>query len=154
MKASFLAVPLATALGVGYIPFASGTFGSAAGLVLWWFIPSSLPLQALLIGAVFILGSWAGSVAERYFERTDPAQVVVDEVVGMWITLFLNPVGWVGAIGGFLLFRIFDIVKPPPADRLERLPGGIGVMADDAMAAVYANLVLRAALAIGNQVLS
>jgi phosphatidylglycerophosphatase A len=63
--------------------------------------------------------------------------------MGMLITLFLNPVGWAGAFVGFLLFRVADIVKPFPANRLERLPGGIGVMADDGMAAVYANLVLR-----------
>jgi phosphatidylglycerophosphatase A len=72
----------------------------------------------------------------------------------MWITLFLNPVGWAGAAAAFLLFRIFDILKPFPADRCERLPGGVGVMADDAMAAVYANLVLRAGLAVWNRVLS
>jgi phosphatidylglycerophosphatase A len=94
------------------------------------------------------VGSWSGSVAEHHFRRTDPSQVVVDEVAGMLITLFLNPVGWLGALAGFLLFRIADIIKPYPADRLERLPGGLGVMADDAMAAVYANLVLRAALAV------
>ena len=91
----------------------------------------------------FVAGSWSGSVAERHFGRTDPGQVVADEVMGMLITLFLNPVGWAGALVGFLLFRVADIVKPFPANRLERLPGGVGVMADDGMAAVYANLVLR-----------
>ena len=71
---------------------------------------------------------------------------MIDEVMGMLITLFLNPVGGWGAAGGFLLFRIADVIKPFPANRLEALPGGVGVMADDAMAAVYANLALRAAL--------
>ena len=66
----------------------------------------------------------------------------------MLITLFMNPVGWIGAVAGFLLFRATDVIKPFPANRLERLPGGIGVMADDAMAAVYANLLLRGALAL------
>ena len=80
--------------------------------------------------------------------------MVIDEVLGMLITLFLNPVGWAGAIGAFLLFRIADVVKPFPANRLERLRGGIGVMADDAMAAVYANLALRAVVAVGNRVIS
>jgi phosphatidylglycerophosphatase A len=154
VKRSFLALPLATALGVGYIPFASGTFGSAVGLVLWWLMPASPASQGLLIVALFASGSWAAGVAERCFDRTDPSQVVIDEVLGMWITLFLNPVGWAGAVAAFLLFRIFDILKPFPADRFERLPGGVGVMADDAMAAVYANLVLRAGLAIWNRVLS
>ena len=62
--------------------------------------------------------------------------------MGMLVTLFLNPVGWGGVLAGFLLFRAFDVLKPYPADRLEQLPGGLGVMADDAMAAIYANLVL------------
>ena len=154
MKRSFLALLFATALGVGYIPFASGTFGSAVGLALWWLVPAAPVSQGLLIIALFALGSWAAGVVERRFDRTDPSQVVIDEVLGMWITLFLNPVGWAGAVAAFLLFRIFDILKPYPADRFERLPGGIGVMADDAMAAVYANLVLRASLAIWNRVLS
>ncbi len=91
---------------------------------------------------MFVVGSWGGNVAERHFGRSDPGQVVIDEVMGMLITLFLNPVGWLGALAGFLLFRIFDVIKPYPANRLEQLHGGIGVMADDAMAAVYANLVL------------
>src|SRR5262245_28257011 len=102
--------------------------------------------QAMAIVAIFFIGSWGGSVAERYFGRTDPGQVVIDEVMGMLITLFLNPVGWMGAIAGFFLFRIFDVIKPYPANRLERLHGGFGVMADDGMAAVYANLLLRLGL--------
>ena len=125
--------------GVGYVPFAPGTFGSLAGLVLWWLFPPS-PRPAAVIVALFVLGSWSGSVAERHFATTDPGQVVIDEVMGMLITLFLNPVGWIGAVVGFLLFRAADIIKPYPANRLERLHGGVGVMADDAMAAVYANL--------------
>jgi phosphatidylglycerophosphatase A len=137
---------ISTVFGVGYAPLAPGTFGSAVGLVVWWLLPSSPVAQAAAIVAIFVAGSWGGSVAERHFGRTDPGQVVIDEVMGMLITLFLNPVGWTGAIAGFFLFRLFDVIKPYPANRLEKLHGGIGVMADDAMAAVYANLVLRAAL--------
>jgi phosphatidylglycerophosphatase A len=141
-----VALAVATVLGVGYIPFAPGTFGSAAGLLLWAVLPSAPLVQLVAIVAVFVIGSWSGTLAERHFGRVDPGQVVIDEVLGMLITLFLNPVGWIGAIGGFLLFRIADIIKPYPANRLERLHGGVGVMADDAMAAVYANLALRLAL--------
>jgi phosphatidylglycerophosphatase A len=137
---------IATVLGIGYAPVAPGTFGSAAGLVVWWLLPGSPIVQAVAIVAIFIAGSWAGSVAERHFGRADPGQVVIDEVMGMLMTLFLNPVGWRGAIAGFFLFRLFDVIKPYPANRLEQLHGGIGVMADDGMAAIYANLVLRAAL--------
>jgi phosphatidylglycerophosphatase A len=143
---SLLGLAVATVFGVGYAPVAPGTFGSAVGLLLWWLLPASTAIQAAVIAAMFVAGSWGGNVAERHFGRSDPGQVVIDEVMGMLITLFLNPVGWLGALAGFLLFRIFDVIKPYPANRLERLHGGIGVMADDAMAAVYANLVLRAAL--------
>lgn len=148
-----LGLAVATSLGVGYVPVASGTFGSAAGLALWAMLPSTLIVQAAAIVVLVVAGSWAGSVAERYFGRTDPGEVVVDEVMGMLLTLFLTGVGWTGAVAGFFLFRIFDIIKPFPARRLERLPGGVGVMADDAMAAIYANVALRALLALGHRVI-
>jgi phosphatidylglycerophosphatase A len=137
---------VATVFGVGYAPVAPGTFGSAAGLLLWWLLPASATVQAIAIAGIFVAGSWGGNVAERHFGRTDPGQVVIDEVMGMLITLFLNPVGWMGALAGFLIFRVFDVIKPYPANRLEQLHGGIGVMADDGMAAVYANLALRLGL--------
>jgi phosphatidylglycerophosphatase A len=149
---NLLALALATALGTGFVPVAPGTFGSAVGLLLWWVLPASSTVQLAAIVAVFAIGSWSGSVAERHFNRTDPGPVVLDEVLGMQITLFMNPVGWAGAVLGFLLFRVADIVKPFPANRLEALHGGFGIMADDAMAAVYSNLALRAAL-IGAQAL-
>jgi phosphatidylglycerophosphatase A len=146
-----VALACATVLGVGYVPVAPGTFGSAAGLLVWWVWPASPVVQAAVIVALFAIGSWSGTVAERHFGRTDPGQVVIDEVMGMLMTLFLNPVGWIGALGAFLLFRIADVIKPYPANRLEGLPGGAGVMADDAMAAVYANLALRVALALARR---
>jgi phosphatidylglycerophosphatase A len=141
-----IALALATALGAGYAPVAPGTFGSAIGLVLWWVLPASPAVQLSAIVIIFALGSWSGSIAERHFNSTDPGPVVLDEVLGMLITLFMNPVGWPGAILGFVLFRLADIVKPYPANKLEALHGGIGIMADDAMAAVYSNLALRVAL--------
>jgi phosphatidylglycerophosphatase A len=148
------ALAFATALGVGYVPFAPGTFGSAVGLLVWWALPSSTSVHALAIVVLFAIGSWSGTVAERHFGRADPSHVVLDEVVGMLITLFFNPVGWAGAMVGFFLFRIADIIKPFPANRLERLPGGVGIMADDAMAAVYANIALRAMLVFGHRIIS
>jgi phosphatidylglycerophosphatase A len=152
-KSRIPALLFATVFGIGYIPFAPGTFGSAAGLLLWAILPSSALVQSGVIAVLFIVGSWSGSVAERHFGRSDPGQVVVDEVMGMLITLFMNPVGWAGAGLAFLLFRVADIVKPYPANRLERLHGGAGVMADDGMAAIYANLALRGALALANRVI-
>jgi phosphatidylglycerophosphatase A len=147
------ALAIATVFGIGYVPVAPGTFGSAAGLLLWMVLPSSALVQAAAIVVLFVAGSMAGNAAERHFRRTDPSHVIIDEVMGMLITLFLNPVGFKGMVVGFLLFRATDVIKPYPANRLERLPGGIGVMADDAMAAIYANLGLRAALAFGHLVI-
>ena len=139
------AVFLATVAYCGYFPIAPGTIGSAAGLIVyllvWW--TQSSALEVALIVAVFSAGAWAGTVAERYFGGIDPGPVVIDEVLGMLITLAFIRVGWPGALAGFVLFRIFDVIKPFPANRLERLHGGVGVMADDAMAAIYANLSLR-----------
>jgi phosphatidylglycerophosphatase A len=143
-----VALAVASVCGVGYVPVASGTFGSAAGLLLWAALPPLPATQFTAIAVLFVLGSWSGTVAEHHFARVDPGEVVIDEVMGMLITLFMNPVGWAGAWAGFFLFRIFDVIKPFPAGRLERLPGGIGVMADDAMAAVYANLALRLLLGL------
>ncbi len=143
-----LAVFVATVAYCGYFPFAPGTVGSAAGLVVyllvWW--SHSAAVEIGLIAGLFAAGVWAGTTAERYFGGIDPGPVVIDEVVGMLITLAFIPVGWSGALAGFLLFRIFDVFKPFPAGRLESLRGGFGVMADDAMAAIYANLSLRLAM--------
>ncbi len=143
---SFVALAIATAFGVGYIPFAPGTFGSLAGLLVWAVLPHDALSQLAAIVALFVAGSWSASAAERHFQSTDPSYVVVDEVMGMLVTLWMVPVGWAGAMLGFLCFRLFDVIKPYPANRLEDLHGGVGVMADDGMAAVYANLALRASL--------
>jgi phosphatidylglycerophosphatase A len=140
-----LAVFVATVAFCGYFPIAPGTVGSAAGLLVyllvWW--AQSPVVEVGLIVALFAAGVWAGTTAERYFGGIDPGPIVIDEVVGMLMTLAFIPVGWSGAIAGFVLFRIYDVIKPYPAGRFERLHGGLGVMADDAMAAVYANISLR-----------
>jgi phosphatidylglycerophosphatase A len=143
-----LAVFIATVGYCGYFPIAPGTVGSAAGLVFYllvWRAQSPL-FESALILALFVTGVWAGTTSERYFGGIDPGPIVLDEVVGMLITLAFIPVGMVGALIGFLLFRVFDVLKPFPAGRFEKLHGGLGVMADDAMAAIYANLALRLVL--------
>ena len=143
-----LAVFIATVGYCGYFPIAPGTVGSAAGLVfyglVWW--TGSAVVETALIAVVFAAGVWAGTTAERYFGGIDPGPIVLDEVVGMLMTLAFIPVGMTGALIGFLLFRLFDVLKPFPAGRFEKLHGGLGVMADDAMAAIYANLALRLVL--------
>lgn len=138
-----VALALATAFGVGYAPVAPGTFGSAVGLLLWWVTPTTPTVQLGVVSLVFLLGVWASSVTERHVRSTDPSVVVIDEVLGMLVTLAFQRVTWTGAVLAFLLFRAFDVLKPYPANRLERLHGGLGIMADDGMAGLYANIVLR-----------
>jgi phosphatidylglycerophosphatase A len=124
---------------------APGTFGSAVGLVLFALIrwSGSVAIELGAIALLLALGVWSGNLAEKHFGRVDPAPVVLDEVAGMLITLALIPVTLSGAFVGFFIFRLFDVIKPWPANRFEALPGGLGMMADDAMAAVYGNLALR-----------
>ena len=146
-----LAVLLATAGGAGYAPVAPGTFGSAVGAIAYlltrhW--PTSWQITAA--AAVTVAGVWAAGEAARHFGRHDPGQVVIDEVAGQWLTLLLTGVGPLGAVIGFFLFRALDVTKPWPARRMETLPSGLGIMADDLMVALYGNVVLQ----IGARVLS
>jgi phosphatidylglycerophosphatase A len=102
----------------------------------------------LTIIALFAVGIWAGTVAEHHFGGVDPGPIVLDEVVGMLITLFMVPVNGLGAFAGFVVFRVLDVIKPYPSARFEKLPGGLGVMADDGMAAIYGNLVMHGLIAV------
>lgn len=140
---------VATGLGSGYSPLAPGTAGSLVGLVL--FVPLAglaWPTQLAATAAVTLIGVLAAARVAQLLGRKDPGLVVVDEVVGQWITFLALPLTPVTALAGFLLFRAMDIVKPWPARDLERLPGGWGIMADDVAAGIYAHLLLRAGLAI------
>ena len=130
---------------VGFFPIAPGTAGSLAALALFAFVRwIGLPaFELVTIVAVLAIGIWSADGAERALGRKDPGPVVIDEVLGMLITLALLPVSLTGVLVGFLLFRLFDVVKPYPAGRMEHLPGGYGIMLDDAMAGLYAHLVLR-----------
>ena len=139
-----VAIFLCTFGYIGYFPFAPGTVGSAAGLLVyaavaltgsWW-------AQAAAIAIVFATGVWAATIGEHYFGGIDPGPIVIDEVLGMLVTLAFVPVGIKGAAVGFFVFRVLDVFKPYPAGRLERLHGGLGVMADDAAAALYGNAVM------------
>ena len=141
---------IATCGYLGYVPIAPGTFGSAAGLAAFYAVRStgSASVEVLAIVVLFAIGIWSGTVAEQHFSGVDPAPVVLDEVVGMLITLAFLPVSVTGAIVGFIVFRVLDVVKPWPSARFERLPGGLGVMADDGMAALYGNLAMRGLIAV------
>jgi phosphatidylglycerophosphatase A len=140
---------LASGFGAGYSPIAPGTAGSLVGLLLFWPL-AGLPFAWLagLTAALFVLGVAAGSRVARRVGLEDPGLVVVDEIVGMWISLFFVPFTPANVVAAFLLFRGMDIAKPYPAADLEHLPGGWGIMADDVMAGVYANLVLQVGLRV------
>ena len=140
---------VATAFGSGYSPLAPGTAGSAVGLLLFWpMVALPWPWQAAASAVLFVVGSFAAGRVARRVGLKDPGIVVVDEVVGQWVTLTALPFTPLTAALGFLLFRAMDIVKPWPARDLERVPGGWGIMADDVAAGVYAHLLLRVFLAV------
>jgi len=140
---------VATAFGSGYSPAAPGTAGSAVGLLLFWPMAAwPWPWQIAAAAALFVVGALAAGRVARHVGLKDPAIVVVDEVVGQWVTLTALPLTPATAGLGFLLFRAMDIVKPWPARDLERLPGGWGIMADDVAAGVYAHLLLRVGLLV------
>ena len=130
---------------VGFFPIAPGTAGSLAALALFalirWIGVTTIELSAIV--AVFAIGIWAAHGTEAALGRKDPGVVVIDEVLGMLMTLALLPLSTFGVFIGFVLFRIFDVIKPYPAARLEHLKGGPGVMMDDAVAGIYAHLSLR-----------
>ena len=141
---------VATCGYLGYAPIAPGTFGSAAGLAVFFAVRAtgSIGVELATIVVLFLLGIWSGTIAEHHFGGIDPGPVVLDEVVGMLITLAFLPVNLTGAIVGFLVFRVLDVVKPWPSARFEKLPGGLGVMADDGMAALYGNVVMWGLIAV------
>lgn len=141
---------LATGVGAGYVPKAPGTAGSLVSVGLFalarWQFPDPTFLYGHLVALIllFFVGVWAGTGAERILGRRDPQQVVIDEIVGQQICYFALPVlEWKSLLAGFILFRGFDIVKPFPIRRLERAPGGWGLMLDDVLAGIYAWAVLR-----------
>lgn len=168
-RAPFAARALATGLGAGYFPWASGTVGTAAGLLVT-LIPgvSSPGVLGALIAAGFFAGRWASNLvalesghalqrtaaaAKRVFQpgraaHPDPSVVVIDEIVGIWTALLFLPIEPASLILAFTTFRVFDIVKPPPCAALEKAGNGWGIMLDDLAAGVYANIATRLILSL------
>ena len=149
-RGSGLAVAIATWFGCGYSPVAPGTAGSLAALLLAAAAVRWIgfgPLDFLVVSALLMpFGIWASDVTARVLDRKDPGLVVVDEVIGQWVTLAgATNLNWLSGVIGFLLFRLFDVWKPFPARRMEKWPGGLGIVADDVMAGFYAALVLNLA---------
>ena len=147
---SVLARVIATWFGCGYAPKGPGTAGSLAALVIAWLLHQYVGFPAAWFGwlALVLVGPavWASDVVAREGGRKDPQIVVVDEVVGQWITISgATSLGWKSWLAAFALFRLFDILKPAPARQFEKFPGGLGIVADDVMAGIYGALVLLVA---------
>ena len=143
-----MSVFLATGFYVGNIPFAPGTFGSLLGLPLC-FILAGIQLPPAIIAVVLFIGLavWVSNNAARTLKRKDPGCIVIDEIAGMMVTLIGVPVHLTSVIIGFILFRILDIAKPFPIRMIDkRLSGGLGIVADDVVAGIFANMLTRISL--------
>jgi phosphatidylglycerophosphatase A len=138
---------IGSAFGLGYAPFAPGTVASAAAALLYFYLPAMREpvLLVSLITLSVALGVWSGGMMEDDYGE-DPSQAVIDEVAGQWIALLFIPASPLAVLLAFILFRLFDILKPGPVDWAQRLPGGWGIMSDDVLAGVFANLSLRAVM--------
>ena len=140
----WIAQTIATFFYLGYAPFAPGTAGTLGAIALFYLLSRFSTQVYILFSLGFtIISIWASGEAEGMFGKTDPGHVVADEVCGYLVTMFLIPPSVRNIILGFFLFRFFDIVKPPPARRVERLPGGFGIVIDDIFAGIYANIILQ-----------
>ncbi len=145
-----LAKIVSTFFGAGYFPVAPGTFASLAAVLLYRFVlaGASGPAFAGVIVAVYFVGVAAAGSFSRFLDERDPRKIVIDEVVGQWIALFLVPPDWLSLGLAFILFRFFDILKPFGIRDTERLPGGWGIMTDDVVAGLAALLLVRLSLLI------
>ncbi len=143
MKYFFLL--LATGFGVGYSPVAPGTLGTLLAIPIYYFLSEiHFPLYEITLIAFFFLSVWIAENAEKFFRKKDDPRIVIDEVIGFLVTMLWVPKTIRFVIIGFFLFRFFDILKPFPIRRLEkRFEGGFGVVLDDVMAGVYANIILQ-----------
>ncbi|MBU0485772.1 MAG: phosphatidylglycerophosphatase A [Proteobacteria bacterium] len=136
---------IATGLGLGYAPKAPGTFGTLLALPLHFLlIKLSLPYYSAALTAIFLLAVFTAGSAEKILDYSDPGAVVIDEIIGMLITLIGAPTNLLVWIIGFALFRFFDILKPFPINFIDqRLHGGLGIVLDDIMAGIYSLICLQ-----------
>jgi len=144
-KSANIILMAATGCYVGYMPVVPGTFGTIAGLLpaygLSWF---QLYISLLLLAGFSLLAVWTAGRAEKALGVTDPGCIVIDEIAGIMVALWGLPFTWQPVLTGFLLFRVLDMTKPFPIRRIEqKLPGGLGIVADDVAAGVAVNLILR-----------
>lgn len=143
---NFIIKTLSTFFYIGYLPFIPGTMASLAALVLFYFIKDNFLIYAAVTLSSIILGFLIGDAAEDIFKKKDHRSIVIDEVSGMLIGLAFIPYDFKLMVIAFFLFRLFDTLKPYPADRLQVLKGAKGIMSDDIVAGVYTNIVLQLAV--------
>ena len=136
---------IATGFYSGYLPKAPGTWGSLVGLLLFFLLHTlNLQIYLAVVAAIFVLGTFAAGEAEKIMDRKDPGLVVIDEIVGILITMIAIPATPLAMALGFILFRIFDIWKPFPVNFFDqRFHGGLGIMLDDVMAGIYSLVILQ-----------
>jgi phosphatidylglycerophosphatase A len=134
---------IATLGFIGYIPVAPGTFGSLAALAAFMFLRPSISLQVAILLIMIPLATISSHVAERLLNEKDSSHIIIDEFCGYFLSVLFVPCSAGYALAAFFLFRFFDILKPFPVGRMEKLKGGIGIVADDIMAAIYANAILQ-----------
>ena len=137
-----LAVLIATVFGVGYAPIAPGTVGSIVTVVFLGFFPFSRVGLVVFLVLVVVIGTWAAHRAERVIGGKDPGAIVIDEVAGMTLSVIAFPLTPEVLAAGLALFRVFDVIKPPPARESQRIKGGVGVMIDDLIAGLYALAII------------
>ncbi len=140
----WIAQAIATFFYLGYFPLAPGTVGTLGAIALFYLLSHfSTLVYVLFFLGLTIISIWASAEAECIFGKPDPGQVVADEVCGYLVTMFLIPPSLRNIVLGFFLFRFFDIIKPHPVRKAERLSGGFGIVIDDIIAGIYSNVILQ-----------
>jgi phosphatidylglycerophosphatase A len=140
-----LALTIASGMGSGFSPWAPGTAGSLLAAIVWWLVPQGWWVRGPMLLTSLALGVWSATEAERRWGH-DNGKIVVDEIAGMWISLLFLPKIWGVFLISFLVFRAMDIAKPLGARQIQKMPGGWGVVADDVLAGIYANLLGQVAV--------
>ena len=135
---------IGTVFYIGKLPLAPGTWASIFAVLCWYFLFQSinhfvLPAISMFL---FLIGGIASDIIVKYSKENDPSRIVIDEWVGQWVALSMMPVNFITGVVAFVAFRIFDIIKPGPVRKMEKIPGGWGIMADDVMAGIMAYFVV------------
>ena len=131
---------------IGRLPYAPGTWASLAAIPILWLLSNHTRMSLLAFFPFLLVSIWSSTVTAGQLHAKDPAQVVIDEVCGMWTSFLFVPIRWQTLLAGFFLFRFFDVVKPQPVRAIEKLPGGFGIVFDDVAAGIYTNVILQLAV--------